>query len=123
MICIWFCACGSASEKIELAKQNVERFHSQFNSAEYGAIYASTDEKVRVSRSQTDFTNYLQSVHDRLGNVQSCSLLRTAFAWHTTQRATITLVYETSFAKGVGREQFIWQIDENQVSLYRYTVN
>lgn len=122
-LCVLLSACGSARADLEVAKQAVEQFHLKLDSEQYAGIYAASHEGMRSTISETDFTTYLEKVHEKLGTVKSSSMLRAGVAWHSSQRATITLIYETTFTSGNAKEQFIWQIDNNRAFLYRYVVN
>jgi hypothetical protein len=115
-------ACGSSS-RIEVAKQAVERFHSQLNSEQYSGLYTTADDKFLDVTSESDFTRLLQSVHQKLGNVQASKLRNTGVTWSAGQGATVTLVYDTRFAAGSGAEQFIWHISDHRAKLYGYHIN
>jgi hypothetical protein len=116
-------SCGSATKSLELAKQNVEQFHSQLDSEQYAAVYASGDEKIHQAISESDFTKILQAVHRKLGNVQQSGLRNMNVGWHSGQGETVSLVYNTTFAQGTGTEQFVWHVKDNTASLYGYHIN
>jgi hypothetical protein len=122
IVCTFFSGCGSARADLELAKQSVEQFHRNLDSEHYAGIYAASDHTMRDKISETDFSRYLENVHDKLGAVKASSMLRAGVAWHSSQRATITLVYETIFSKANAKEEFIWQIGNNRATLYRYVI-
>ncbi len=54
--CMLLSSCGSATKSLELAKQNVEQFHSQLDSEQYAAVYASAEDKFHQATSESDFT-------------------------------------------------------------------
>jgi hypothetical protein len=121
--CLLFCSCGSSTKSLELAKQNVEQFHTQLDTEQYNAVYASADEKFHQVTTESDFTKILQAVHHKLGNVQQANLRNTGIAWYSGQGETVSLVYETTFTQGAGTEQFVWHIKNNNASLYGYHIN
>ena len=116
-------SCGSSTKSVELAKQNVEQFHSKLDSEQFASLYATSDEKFHQATSESDFVKFLDAVHRKLGNVQQSSLRNTGVAWFAGQGATVTLVYETKFAQGTGMEKFVWHIKDNAATLYGYFIN
>jgi hypothetical protein len=122
-VCISLSACRAERGEIEVARQDVEEFHSQFDSEQYAAIYASADHKLHDAMSEAEFVNFLQGVHRKLGAVQNSTLRRTNFAWHNSGHATIRLDYDTSFVQGSGIEIFLWEVADHHVLLYRYKIN
>jgi hypothetical protein len=115
-------ACGSG-RNIGLAAQAVEEFHSQLNSERYSLLYAHADAKFHSATTESDFTQLLQTVRQKLGTVQSSSRRSTGVAWFAGQGATVTLVYDTSFASGVGTEQFVWHVKDDRATLYGYHIS
>jgi hypothetical protein len=120
---VLFSSCGSSTKSLELAKQNVEQFHSELDSGQYAAVYAARDEKFHQATTESDFVKLLDAVHRKLGNVQQANLRNTGVAWFAGQGATVTLVYYTKFAEGAGTEQSIWHIKDNGAALYGYHIN
>jgi len=116
-------ACGSSGKNIQLAKDSVGMFHAQLDTEQYNAIYAATDEKFKIASTEADFVKLVQAVHNKLGVVQDSKLTNTVVAWYSGQGATVTLVYDTKFSQGTGREQFLWHIKDNQATLYGYHIN
>jgi hypothetical protein len=122
-VSVLFSSCGSSTKSLELAKQNVEQFHSELDSGQYAAVYAACDEKFHQATTESDFVKLLDAIHRKLGNVQQANLRNTGVAWFAGQGATVTLVYDTKFAEGAGTEQFIWHIKDNGAALYGYHIN
>ena len=121
--CILLPSCGSSTKSVDLAKQNVDQFHSQLDSEEFTGLYAASDEKLRHTTSKPDFIKLLDAVHRKLGNVQQSTLRNRRVAWSSGEGATVTLVYETKFAQGTGTEEFVWHIRDNTATLYGYHIN
>lgn len=121
--CLMISACGSAAKNVESAKQGVEQFHSQLDSEQYAAIYAASDEKVQKATTASDFVKFMRAAHQKLGNVQQSSLRNSGVAWFAGQGATVTLVYDTSFANGSAAEPFVWHLSDNRAVLYGYHIN
>jgi hypothetical protein len=121
--CLLLSSCGSSTKSIELAQQDVEEFHTRLDTEQYGAIYASCDEKFHQATSEPEFTKLLEAVHRKLGSVRQSTLRNTGVAWFAGQGATVTLLYETKFAEGTGTEQFVWHIKDDGATLYRYNIS
>ena len=100
----------------------VDGFHLQFNVGQYDRLYFAADEKFRATTSESDFTKFLQGVHQKLGAVQRSKRRNTSVAG-SGDEIRITLVYYTSFDGGAGVEQFTWRISGNRVLLYHYRIN
>jgi Protein of unknown function (DUF4019) len=116
-------SCGSSKQHLELAQRNVEQFHTQLDTEQYTAIYASCDDKFHQITSESDFTKLLEAIHRKLGNVQHSDLKNKGVAWYSGEGATVTLIYETKFAEGTGTERFIWHVKDNGAMLYGYHIN
>jgi hypothetical protein len=113
---------GPAARNTKLANQAVKQFHDQLDAGQYAVIYDGADETLRETTSESDFVNLLQSVHQKLGNVQDLNLSGTGIAWHGGQGVTISLIYDTKFTHGTGNERFVWQNHDNRVTLGRYHI-
>ena len=107
---------------LELTNPAVERFHAQLAAGQYAAIYDGADETLRRKTTEATFLDLLQSVHQKLGDVQDSKLNRTGIAWHSSQNVTISLNYETKFTYGTGTEQFAWQDQGNRVTSGGYQI-
>jgi len=121
--CTVLSSCGSPTKSVELAKQSVEKFHSQLDSGQFVDIYAASDEKFHQATGEANFVKLLDAVHRKLGVIQQSNLQNTGVAWYTGQGATVRLVYETKFAQGSGTETFVWHVKDDAVTLYGYNIN
>jgi hypothetical protein len=106
----------------ELVNPALKQFREQFAAEQYIAIYEGADETLRGTTRESDFVNLLESVHEKLGDVQNSNLTFTGISWHGNHNATISLNYKTEFARGAGTEKFMWQDHNNRVTLGRYQV-
>jgi hypothetical protein len=122
-ISILLCSCGSSTKSLQLAEQNVDRFHAELDSGQYTAAYAASDEKFHQATTEPDFVKLLDAVHGKLGSVQKAKLRHESIMWFSGQGATVTLVYDTKFAEGIGTEQFVWHVTDNGAALYSYHIN
>ena len=64
---ILLCSCGSFTKSLELAKQNVEQFHSGALLRTVHAVYATCDEKFQEATSESDFSKLLEALTGSLG--------------------------------------------------------
>lgn len=104
------------------AERAVEKFHRQFNAAQYNEIYRQGDVKFKEAVTEDEFTEVLEAVHRKLGAVEKTTL--TGWRVNATPMGTIATVgYDTQFVEGKGTEQFSFLISGEQASLLRYDVN
>ena len=113
---------GPIARYHELGNQAVKQFHEQLAAGQYVAIYDAADETLRESTSKSDFVNLLQSVREKLGDVQDLNPSWKGIAFHGGQRATIALYFDTKFTNGTGTEHFVSQKDGNRLTLSRYQI-
>ena len=106
----------------ELGNRAVNHFHEQLAAGQYVAIYDAADETLRENTTKSDFVYLLQSVHEKLGDVQGLNSRWEGVAFHGGQRATIALYFDTRFTNGIGAEKFVWQERDNHLTLSRYQV-
>jgi hypothetical protein len=113
---------GPIAKYHELGNQAVRQFHEQLAAGQYAAIYDAADETLRERISKPDFVNLLQSVHEKLGAVRDLNPSWQGVAFHGGQSATIALHFDTKFVNGNGAEQFVWQKDDNRLTLSQYQI-
>jgi hypothetical protein len=111
---------GSTSKNQQVADRAVAHFHEQLAAEQYVEIYEEADETLRETTSEADFVNMLQSIHQTLGVVRDSVPTRIVFQM---ARRTTRLDYVTTFERGNGREQFVWQIRDNQAALHSYRID
>jgi hypothetical protein len=116
-------SCGSSSKNVQLAKDSVGMFHAQLDTEQYGSMYKAADDNFHAVTTENDFTKLLAAIHNKLGSVKESSVVNTGVAWFAGQGATVTLIYDTKFSEGAGREQFVWHIKDGQATLYGYRIN
>ena len=78
---------GPVAKYHKLGHQAVKQFHEQFASGQYVEIYDAADETLRETTSKSDFVNLLQSVHEKLGDVESVNPGSQGIAFHGGQRS------------------------------------
>ena len=101
-----------------LAERGVTEFQSRLDSAQFHTIYVEADESIRKSNNEAEFTTFLRSVHEKLGNVRKSKLQTFNMGWSTGVGVSATVLYVTDFADGQASETFVWRfIDSNAVLL------
>jgi opacity protein-like surface antigen len=117
-----FAAAGcSAGEDKSAAEQAVAGFHQALDSGRFEALYDGSSADLKRASSKEDFLRLLDAVHRKLGNVQESKQV----GWrvnYATGGSVVDLVYETRFAAGKGREEFVYRAGK-QPSLLGYNIN
>src|SRR5271169_5699935 len=93
--------CASEERELKVAEAAVGVFHSQLDSEKYAAIYQAASARMKETTSEPDFVKLLQGVHRTLGGAQDSAPKRVVFL---LAQGTIRLDYDTTFARGAGRE-------------------
>jgi hypothetical protein len=118
--CTLLASCAAEKQQWHLAVNAVDLFHSQLDSQQYTLMYQAADAGMKDGMQELDFVNLLQNVHQTLGQVQSSALKGTVFQ---TAQGTIRLDYDTTFARGSAREQFVWKVEQDHATLRGYKIN
>jgi hypothetical protein len=122
------CAAGSLavgcsmSDDAALAEAEVARFHEAFNSQRFDGLYENGAKELKAAAGKEDFVKLLRFVHRKLGTVSASDKL----SWHVnyqTGGTFVTLVYDTTFTNGKGREQFVYKVSGDQALLVGFHVN
>jgi|SRR5271156_2250737 len=112
--------CASEERDLKVAEAAVGVFHSQLDSEKYAAIYQAASATMKETTSEPDFVKLLEGVHRTLGGVQDSAPKGVVFL---LAQGTIRLDYDTTFARGTGRERFVWQVTNGQAILFSYHVS
>jgi len=106
----------------EQAERAVEKFHQQFNAAQYSEIYQQGDSKFKEAVTEAELMQLLEAVRRKLGTVEGAT--STGWRVNATPMGTVAMVgYDTQFSEGKGNEQFSFLISGEQANLLRYDVN
>jgi len=114
-ICAFLSGCASEERDLKVAEGAVGVFHSLLDSEKYSAIYQTAGAKMKETTSEPNFVKLLQGVHQTLGAVHDSVPKGVVFQ---LAQGTIRLDYDTTFARGAGREQFVWQVTNDQAILF-----
>jgi hypothetical protein len=117
MSCAGFAAKGEA-------EAGVATFHQMLDAERFADIYETTDDLFKNATTASQFTAILQSVHTKLGAVQSAT--QTTFYSReeagTNAGSYISLIYDTAFAEGHATESFNWRVSGGKVHLAGYNI-
>jgi hypothetical protein len=119
-ICAFLSGCASEERDLKVAEHAVGLFHSQLDAEEYSAIYQAAGAEMKGATNEPNFVKLLQNVHQTLGAVHDSVPKTVTFR---LAQGTILLGYETTFARGSGREQFEWKVANGQAVLYSYLID
>ena len=112
----------SASADVAAAERGVAEFRRMMEAGQYRRIYTSAADAFRQTSSEQAAIRFLETVQTRLGPVRRS----TRQGWHfnrNTGGTTVTLVYATEFARGRGRETFVFRGSGEHVRLGGYNIN
>jgi hypothetical protein len=115
-----FTSC-SGSNKVHLAEEAVNQFHSQMDSERYREIYQGADVSFH-NKSEPEFVAFVESIHKKLGPITRVTLQSSQVGWFAGQGEVVTLFYRTQFANGNAGEKFIWHFDQNRAILHGYYI-
>lgn len=115
-------SCSSIMKGKNLAEPAAEKFHSQYDAKEFGAIYAQADDGFKKVVPEDKWKELLEKVHEKLGKVKKAD--STGWKVNTTNGMTIaTITYDVEFSEGKGTEEFMFHIVDEKALLYNYEVN
>lgn len=97
-------ACNPIAE-IDVAGDEIERFHNLYNAGDYDAIYAAASPGLREAATRAQWSAMLTHVHERLGAVEDFT--QTGFDISTSNGVTTTsITLTTTYEGGEGAEFF-----------------
>jgi hypothetical protein len=111
----------SALKDEAAAGQAVTHFHQLLDAGQYEAIYAAAAPELRASSPKPNFLRFMDAVHRKLGAVQEAKQQ----GWRVdygTGGGTISLSYQTRFARGGGAETFVYRTGPTPL-LVGYNIN
>jgi hypothetical protein len=87
------------------------RFRQRYERRDYSAIYAMTDERLRVTMTEPQFTTWLTGVRERLGSVtRSREVGHLARPIPDSRDVDIVVAFDTGFQRGAAIETFVWHV-------------
>jgi hypothetical protein len=120
LVCL-LSGCLSLGRAKETAEQSVKDFHSQLGSERYSDIYSHADEEFKRAVTQVELEKLLRAINQKLGTVQSAN--QTGYLTTFGAGTVVTLNYETTFARGLATEQFVYHVSGSRAALLNYTIN
>src|SRR5712691_7994334 len=87
------------------------RFRQRYEQRNYSAIYAMTDERLRATTTEAQFTTWLATVRERLGSIsRSREVGHLARPIPGSRDVDIVVVFDTVFQRGAVIETFVWRV-------------
>jgi hypothetical protein len=111
----------SGPSSVQDARKKVDVFHSQFNAANYEAIWADSSEEVLSTTNKQAFLHLLTGIHNYYGDAKST----TQVGWHydTNAKGSFSEVtMQTDFTKGRAYEVFIFRNIGDEQKLAGYNI-
>lgn len=123
LVCAAFlgCAC-STSHDIEIAKQGVAVFHSDFNARNFNSIRERASQEFRNTLTVEQSLAMLSNVKERLGAAGDWSAVGSSVT-HTPAGTFVRMQCKTQFAHGDADESFTWRIRAGTARLVGYNIS
>jgi predicted Zn-dependent protease len=116
-------SCANVTEAKKQADGATDRFHEQFNSEQFEAIYSVADEDFRKTGTAEQLRAFLQNARSQLGPFQRVARPG-AWALNRTPGGTfVTSTNESTFARGAAEEMFVWRLNGTTCTLWKFTIN
>ena len=112
----------SVSADAGLAEKEVVGFHKLLGEGRFEEIYKLSSIERKKAVSEEDFVALLDSVHRKLGRVES-SMRKTARVDYHTSGKYVTLVFETRYSEGSATESFQFRSERTSLLLASYFIN
>lgn len=103
-------------ESFAKADSEVTQFHAHLDAGQYRTIWSQGGARLHGNTTQAAFERLLGAVHTKLGAVKASKQV----GWNVnagTGGSTVTVTMQTTFQKGAGTEQFVFEKDKNDVLL------
>jgi hypothetical protein len=120
-IVLWSCGKG-AYHDYRMSSAAVDLFHRRLDRGDFETIYAEASETFRAAGVREDQIKFLQTVHQKMGNSGTNTVQGFHLNWRNDQ-LLVDQVYDTKFAQGSAREDFVWLIENDRPLLYGYRVS
>lgn len=104
--------CG-VKQGFEDASREIGRFHQSLNRGEVQRIWDDADPEFRKTTSRPQFDRLAGAIRSKLGAVRTSKQV----GWNAnagTSGTFLTVTMKTTFARGIGTEQFVFTKDADQ---------
>jgi hypothetical protein len=114
--------CGQMLKSKPAAEQAVVEFHKLYNDGKLPEIYAASHNKLKSITKETDFLDFVGTVHKKLGKMTQTST--TGFNVKSMNlTTTVVLTQNTTFENGTCTETFTYLMDGEKAVLAGYHIN
>ena len=113
--------CGTM-DAFKKAGPAADKFHAQFNSGEFDAMYDDSDDGFKKNTTKEEWLEFVTAVRTKLGTVKD----QKQSGWFVNANAGgtfATLKYEVEFTEGTGEETLVFRIDGDEAKLFSYNIN
>ena len=120
-VALLLASCG-VQQAVQDASGQVNAFHRELDDQNYTAIWAATAPQFRSVTTQAQFMKMLLAIHNKLGKIRQFKQV----GWNTnvnTNGHFTSVVMDTGFEKGTGRETFTYVEQNNDLKLAGYFIN
>lgn len=119
--CLLLAAC-SPGKDLASGRSAVAQIHAEYSRGGYASIWEAGAPQLKASIDRSRFVRLLTAFHDRLGGVKADK----PAGWRETVGTTgklLTLIYDTTFETGAGRETFVFRPGRGGMALSGYNLN
>ncbi|CDO37703.1 DUF4019 domain-containing protein [Novosphingobium mathurense] len=113
--------CG-IKESVKDAQVEVGEFHAALDGGQWKKIWIAADPDLRKGTDKAQFEKLLEAVHRKLGAVRDSRQVSLNVN-SGTGGTFVTVIMQTTFAKGTGTEEFVFRRGEGKaMALVRYNI-
>jgi len=118
--CLALASC-SGGEAVEDAEKDVDVFHQRLNAGNIEEISKYTSGDLNETTTIQEFGGFLTHVHTQLGKVVSTKQTNWKRSFNDKGKF-VTVNMETTFERGVGKEEFVFRLVEDKSLLAGYHI-
>jgi hypothetical protein len=104
------------------AEAGVDQFHRQYEAAEYQQIYQQSGERMKAATTESDFITLLTAMKRKLGTIQKSTDTAPSWHWGNDTGTELSLIYDTDFKDGKGKEIFVFHMIGDKAILANYEI-
>jgi hypothetical protein len=118
--CLALASC-SGGEAVEDARKDIDTFHQRLDAGQVEEIWKYTSGDINETTTIQEFGGFLAHVHTQLGKVVSTK--QTGWKRNLNDKGNfVTVNMETTFERGIGKEEFVFRLVEEKSLLAVYHI-
>ncbi|MFT3867343.1 MAG: DUF4019 domain-containing protein [Nibricoccus sp.] len=118
---LWWAGCTSLNQSIANQNAIISQIHEHFNTGNFDAIWLSAHPRFQAETEKTKFSEYLQTVKEKLGKAVSTANSQRRFST-ANQKTLVFLVQQTAFEKDRATETITVEMEGDQPILVAYNI-